>query len=47
MENTDALKFEELEEMEEMVSDDFVAGFAAGLGGVAAVFTIVGFAAAT
>lgn len=41
------LKFEELESMEEMVSDDFVSGFCTGLGAVASVVTIIAFAAGT
>ena len=41
------LQFEELEVMEEMVSDDFVSGFFTGLGGVASVCGIIAFAAAT
>lgn len=45
MEN--GLQFEELEAMEEMVSDDFVSGFCTGLGAVASVCGIIAFAAAT
>jgi hypothetical protein len=41
------LRFEELETMEEMVSDDFVNGFCTGLGAVASVVTIIAFAAGT